>query len=111
MAEGIETPPKFNSLTFLVTMFLQSLENRVAKVVITNPLVYPMVMTTLGPILPPKSLMLRLMHTMLCFKPWMMMTFLGKFIANPPLRFCLIWLLHTREHHKSREPKLISCVP
>ena len=72
MVKGIKTPPKFDGLNFFIwkvkmTVFLQSLGSRVAKAV-TKPLVYPLVMSTLGLALPLKSLMQMLRHTMPYFK-------------------------------------------
>ena len=104
MAEGIKTPPKFDGLNFpmwkvKMTVFLQSLESRVAKVV-TKPFSAPLVMKTLGPILPRRSLTLMLGHTMPCFKLLMTMIFLESFIANPLMRFGLTYLSLMRGPHK-----------
>ena len=68
MAESIKTPPKFDGLNFPIwkvkmTVFLQSLENRVAKAV-TKPFSVPIGNETLGPIFSLRSLMQMLRHTM-----------------------------------------------
>ena len=73
MTEGIKTLPKFDGLNFLIwkvkmIIFLQSLRSQVAKAV-TKPFMYRLMMRTLGPILPPRNLMLMQKHTMHCFKP------------------------------------------
>ena len=73
MAEGIKTPPKFDDLNFLIwkvkmTVFLQSLGSRVAKAV-TKYFSVPLVMRTLDPTLPPRSLIQMLRHTIPCLKP------------------------------------------
>ena len=93
MAEGIKTPPKFDGLNFPIwkvkmTMFLQSLESRVAKAV-TKPFSAPLGDEDHGPTLPRKSLMLMLGHTMPYFKLLMTMTLLESFTANPHMRFGL----------------------
>ena len=71
MAEGIKTPPKFDGLNFPIwkvkmTVFLQPLGSQFAK---ADPLVYPLVIRTLGLILPPRNLMPIQKHTMHYFKP------------------------------------------
>jgi len=54
---------------------------------VTKPLVYPLVMSTLGLALPLKSLMQMLRHTMPYFKLWTMTILLGSSITNSPTRF------------------------
>ena len=73
MAEGIKTPPKFDGLNFRIwkvkmTVFLQSLGSRIAKVV-TKPFSVPTGDDALDLILPPRSLMSMQRHTMHCFRP------------------------------------------
>jgi len=69
-----------------MTVFLQSLGSRVVKAV-TKPISVLLMMRTLGPILPLRSLMQMLRHAMSYFKLWTMTILLGSSITNPPTRF------------------------
>ena len=72
MAKGIKTPPKFDGLNFPIwkvkmTVFLQSLGSRVAKVM-TKPFSVPIGDENTWPTLPQKSLLQMLRYTIPCFK-------------------------------------------
>ena len=74
MAEGIKTPPKFDGLNFPIwkvkmTMFLQSLRSQIAKAVTKLFSVPISDEDTWSDILPPRSLMQMLRHTIPYFKP------------------------------------------
>ena len=91
MVNCIQTPPKFDGLNFPIwkvkmTVFLQSLGSRVAKVV-TKPFSVPIGDEYTWSDIATKEFDEIPKHTMLYFKLWTMTILLGSSIANPPTRY------------------------
>ena len=115
MAKGIKNPPKFDDLNFPIqkvkmTVFLQSLGSRVAKVV-TKPFSTPLGDEDTWSDIATKEFDANSRAHLPCFKLIMMMTLHESYTANPHMRFGLTFQSLMKEHHKLRGLKLTSYIP
>ena len=114
MADNNRTPPKFDGLNFSIwkvkmIIFLQSLGSWVAKAV-TKLYSAPTGDDGTWSDIAAKEYEANSKAQNALFLAWMRMTLQGSFITNSPMRFGNTYWSLMREHHKSRELKLISCV-